>query len=127
MRIEHMALNVANATEQAQWYVEHLGMTIVRHAENNQTHFIADETGQVLLELYTNPTAPVPDYAAMNPFVLHIAFAVDDIEAEHKRLLAAGASVEDEIRTTAASDKLVFMRDPWGVCLQLAQRSEPMF
>jgi len=31
-----------------------------------------------------------------------------------------------DISTTAAGDKLVFLRDPWQVPLQLVQRLKPM-
>jgi glyoxylase I family protein len=126
MQIEHIALNVPQASQQAQWYVQHLGMQIVRHVDNNQTHFIADASGQVMLELYTNLTAPVPDYPAMKPHTLHIAFSVAVIESERERLFAAGATPEGDIEITPAGDRLVFLRDPWGICLQLAHRQQSM-
>jgi glyoxylase I family protein len=126
MRIEHIGINVPRASDHAQWYVQHLGMRIVRKMDTIQIHFIADENGQVMLELFTNPDAPIPDYPSMNPSVFHIAFSVDDIAAERERLLAVGASSAGDINTTPAGDQLVFLRDPWGVCLQLAHRQNPM-
>jgi hypothetical protein len=32
----------------------------------------------------------------------------------------------DEIVTTPAGDQLVFLRDPWGVTVQLAKRGTPL-
>ncbi len=123
MKIEHVAFNVPDAVKAAQWYVEHLGMRIVRSSnESPYIHFIADNAGQTVLELYSNPAAPTPDYATMHPFSLHIAFVVDDIEATKARLVAAGATLDGETTTTPTGDQLAFVRDPWGVTLQLAKR-----
>jgi catechol 2,3-dioxygenase-like lactoylglutathione lyase family enzyme len=109
------------------WYVEHLGMKIVRaHHDANETHFIVDDAGVVVVEVYNNPASPMPDYRGMNPLMFHIAFSVDDMQSEIDRLVAAGAAQEIEINTTPAGDKLVFLRDPWGVPLQLAQRATPL-
>jgi catechol 2,3-dioxygenase-like lactoylglutathione lyase family enzyme len=126
MIIEHIALNVANATEMAQWYEQHLGMKIVRKGDHSQMHFIADDAGTTLLELYTNADAPIPDYATTDPLVLHIAFAVDDMDGERERLLAAGATSAGDVATTPAGDQLAMLRDPWGVCVQLVKRSQSM-
>ena len=58
--------------------------------------------------------------------MLHFAFAVDDPAAVRERLLAAGASAEGELTTTAAGDQLAMLRDPWGLAIQLAKRKQPM-
>jgi len=127
MKIEHVALNVPNPVQAAAWYVEHLGMRIVKSAnESPYIHFLADQSGHSLLEMYNNPAAAVPDYAAMSPLILHIAFAVDDLEATRTRLLAAGATPEGEITHVANGDQLAMLRDPWGVPLQLAKRGRPL-
>lgn len=127
MKIEHFAINVEKPTEMVNWYVEHLGMKIVRaHHDANETHFIVDDAGVVVVEVYNNPASPMPDYRGMNPLMFHIAFSVDDMQSEIDRLVAAGAVQEIEINTTPAGDKLVFLRDPWGVPLQLAQRAIPL-
>jgi catechol 2,3-dioxygenase-like lactoylglutathione lyase family enzyme len=127
MKIEHFAINVEKPTEMVNWYVEHLGMKIVRaHHDTNETHFIVDDAGVVVVEVYNNLASPMPDYRGMNPLMFHIAFSVDDMQSEIDRLVAAGAVQEIEINTTPAGDKLVFLRDPWGVPLQLAQRATPL-
>ena len=127
MKIEHFALNIEKPVELVQWYVEHLGMRVVRAANDaNQMHFIVDEADRVVIEFYNNPASPMPDYYGMNPLMFHIAFAVDDLEAEHARLIAAGATAEGDINGTPAGDKLAFLRDPWGVPLQLVRRATPL-
>jgi catechol 2,3-dioxygenase-like lactoylglutathione lyase family enzyme len=126
MKIEHVALNIPDPVKAVQWYAEHLGMRIIRLSnEPPYIHFIADSEGESLLEFYCNPAAEVPDYASMNPLILHIAFAVDDIEATRARLVAAGATAVSE--TTAPNgDQLAMLRDPWGVPVQLVKRVKPL-
>jgi len=127
MNIEHVALNVADAVKAAQWYVEHLGLRIVRSvSEPPYMHFLADSAGHGVLEFYTDPRSAVPDYSTMNPLTLHIALNVDDIDATRDRLLAAGATAAGETATTPAGDQLAFVRDPWGVTLQLVKRAKPL-
>lgn len=127
MRLEHVALNVADPDAMARWYVAHLGMQIARHAPNpNRTHFLADSAGRSVIEIYCNPAAPVPDYSKIAPLALHMAFATDDIESTIARLVAAGAVLAGSIETTPAGDQLVFLRDPWQVTVQLVQRQTPL-
>ena len=127
MKIEHVAINVEKPTDMVNWYVEHLGMKVVRaNNDSNQTHFIVDDAGVVIVEVYNNPASPMPDYRGMNPLMFHIAFSVRAMQPEIDRLVAAGATQEIEINTTPAGDQLVFLRDPWGVPLQLAQRANPL-
>ena len=127
MKIEHFGLQVDDPGAMADWYVTHLGFTIRREAESpNPVRFIADSDGDVMIEIYHNPMAGVPDYFSMDPLVLHIAYVCDDIDSETERLVAAGASVAAEARTTDAGDTLAMLRDPWGVPLQLCNRSKSM-
>ncbi len=123
MRIEHIALNIPDTLAAVKWYCDHLDMRLVRGSEEPPyMNFVADSAGQGMIEFYTNADAPVPDYATMNPLVFHIAFAVEDIQAARQRLLDAGAQPVNEIATTAVGDQLLFLRDPWGVPLQLVKR-----
>lgn len=126
MRIEHIAFNVADPVAVADWYGRHLGLKIVRHVPApSQTHFLADDAGKTVIEIYHNPPEEVPDYAAMNPLQLHIAFVSESPDDDKARLLAAGATEVDEIRRPDGT-LLVMMRDPWGLALQLCKRPEPL-
>jgi glyoxylase I family protein len=127
MNIEHMALNVADPAAMAAWYTRYLGMRVLRRLDTDtQTHFLADESGRTVLELYHQSRVAVPDYAAMDPMILHIAFTAPDIEATRTQLLAAGATAEGDVATTPAGDRLAMLRDPWGVALQLVKRAQPL-
>ena len=127
MKIEHVALNVPDPVKAAEWYVKHLGMQIIRSStESPYIHFLADSAGQGVLEMYSNPAAAVPDYAAQDPLILHIAFVVEDMAGTRARLLEAGATAAGEITQTPNGDQLAMLRDPWGVPLQLAKRGKPL-
>jgi len=80
----------------------------------------------MMLELYHNPPEAVPNYAAMDPLLLHVAFTVEDVEAIRSKLIAAGATAVDEVTTTPAGDKLAMLRDPWGLAIQFVRRANPM-
>ncbi len=79
-----------------------------------------------MIEIYHNPAAPVPDYAAFSPLALHLAFSTSDMEADIARLVAAGATHVAPIDVTPAGDRLTFLRDPWQIAIQLAQRKTPL-
>lgn len=126
MKFEHLALNVPDVHAAIAWYGEHLGLKIVRAQPVAPfMTFLADETGRTVLELYTNPVATVPDYPGQHAVVLHLGFAVKDAAAERSRLEAAGARFDSETLLGDGS-RLIMMRDPWGVALQLCQRTQAL-
>lgn len=126
MRFEHLALNVPDARASAAWYVQHLGLSVVRALDGAPyTHFLADDSGRTILEVYSNPAAPYPAYHDQHWLVLHVAFVSADADADRVRLEKAGATLAT-VDALADGSRLVMMRDPWGVCLQLCQRARPM-
>jgi catechol 2,3-dioxygenase-like lactoylglutathione lyase family enzyme len=127
VKIEHFAYAVERPAESAQWYVDHLGFTVKRAADDPiPVRFLADATGEVMLEIYNNPQVTAPDYAALDPLLLHIAFCCGDVPATTKRLVAAGATLVSGPALTHSGDELAMLRDPWGLAIQLVKRSEPM-
>jgi catechol 2,3-dioxygenase-like lactoylglutathione lyase family enzyme len=125
MKFEHFALNVPDVRAMSRWYVEHLGLRVVQsRGEAPYTTFLADDTGRVMMEIYTNLAAAVPDYPTTDPLCFHIAFVADDPRATQRELEQAGAKLllEDNLPDGSL---LVMMRDPWGVPLQLCRRTKP--
>lgn len=127
MKIEHVAFQVAEPVEAARWYVEHLGL-IVKRAEGTSPfgHFLADDAGAVMLELYGNPAVTVPDYRQMDPRVLHVAFKTSDVAGTRLRLMRAGATAEGDPTVNANGDEVAMLRDPWGLAVQLVRRAVDM-
>ena len=125
MKFEHFALNVPDVRAAAAWYVAHLGLKVMRaKPDAPYTHFLADTLDRVFLELYTNPADPIPVYPAQHPLRVHFAFAVADTKTEQARLLQAGATLVGE-EVLPDGTRLVMLRDPWGVPVQLCQRAQP--
>jgi catechol 2,3-dioxygenase-like lactoylglutathione lyase family enzyme len=127
IRFEHVALNVAEPVEMAQWYVDNLDMKIAREGPPPiNMRFIADHAGNMMMELYNNPPDAVPDYASQDPLLLHVAFMAEDVDATRARLIAAGATPVGDVTVTPAGDKLAMLRDPWGLAIQFVDRADPM-
>jgi glyoxylase I family protein len=125
MKFEHFALNVPDARAHAKWFVDHLGMRVARSRQDAPyTSFLADDTGRVILEVYSNTAAPYPNYAATHPLCFHVAFVADDPAAVRAKLVAAGATPAYE-ETLPDGSFLIMVRDPWGVPLQLVRRVTP--
>ena len=126
MNLEHIAINVPNVRAAAQWYANNLDMRIVLSANQPPyMHFLADNKGS-MMEFYSRTDVAPPDYQSLNPFNLHLAFQVDDIVGKRDALIRAGASLEDDITPTSVGDQLAFLRDPWGVPLQLVKRNKSL-
>lgn len=126
MKLEHFAVNVEDPTGMADWYVENMGMVIVRQQKHPPfMTFLADDSGQIMIEIYTNPIDQVPNYRDMNPLIVHLAFVSDAPDKDKTRLERAGATtVSDDILEDGSH--LVMMRDPWGLAIQLCKRAIPM-
>lgn len=101
---------------------QHLGLRVRRALPDQaQTHFLVDDSDQMMLEIYCNPADQVPDYPNMHPLLLHLALVSVDPYADSKRLQQAGAQQVDEVNLADGS-LLVMLRDPWGLALQLCRR-----
>ncbi|GAA4440950.1 hypothetical protein GCM10023188_38840 [Pontibacter saemangeumensis] len=126
MKLEHFALNVDDPVAMAAWYVDNLGMQVVRQMqEAPYTTFLADDSGRIMLEIYRNPANEVPDYRHMNPLLVHLAYVSERPGEDKNRLMKAGAGFETEMQLEDGSH-LVMLRDPWGLALQLCKRGVPM-
>ncbi|XOV95168.1 MAG: VOC family protein [Bacteroidota bacterium] len=126
MKFEHFALNVTDPTSIAAWYVENLGARVVFDAKNEtQTMFLADDSGHVFLEVYNNPKGEFLSFQKLHVLGFHVAFVSPDSAKDRDRLLQKGAIVVEEVIPNEGS-LLVMMRDPWGIPLQLCQRSKPL-
>jgi len=127
MRIEHFGYQVEKPADVADWYCEHLGFVVKRaQDEPVPVRFLADESGRLMIEIYNNPQVSAPDYAAMDPLLLHVAFVCTDVPATVQRLTVAGAKLVSGPEILPNGDELAMLRDPWGLSIQLAKRGEPM-
>jgi glyoxylase I family protein len=121
---EHTALNVPDVDGTGRWYCDALGMQVLRSGES--VRFLADSTGRLIFEFYTNTAELIPDYAQMHPATLHLAFYVSDVPAAIAKLAAAGATIVSDYELAESGDEMAMLRDPWGIPLQLMKRAEAM-
>lgn len=126
MKIEHIAVNVEKPVMMANWYIENLGLKPVkRDVSAPFTSFLADDSEQVMLEIYRNPPDSIPDYHSMDPLMLHLAFVSEKPAEDKERLTRAGATFISERRFEDGTH-LVMLKDPWGISIQLCKRGRPM-
>jgi catechol 2,3-dioxygenase-like lactoylglutathione lyase family enzyme len=126
MKFEHFAVNVAQPLQMADWYVAHLGLSIVKKMEEPPYMiFMADDSGTIMLEIYNNSKAAVLDYQQLHPLTVHLAFVSDNPKEDKDRLLKAGATLFSNEFLEDGSH-LVMLKDPWGLAIQLCKRAEPM-
>jgi catechol 2,3-dioxygenase-like lactoylglutathione lyase family enzyme len=85
--------------------------------------------GDVALELFEfaqpepgkqDPNHPVADHGSS-----HFGFEVDDIEAVHPRLAAAGVAFHAPVTTFAGGMKATYGRDPDGNVFEIMERGPP--
>jgi len=126
MKFEHFALNVPDAPTMSLWYESHLGLTVVRKMEESPyMTFLADNSGTVMLEIYTNPKGETLDFNEFQPLAVHLALVSENPTTDKDRLIEAGATLfSDEVLVDGSH--LIMLRDPWGVSLQLCKRAKPM-
>ena len=126
LSFEHLAFNVSDPVAVAAWYVDHLGMEIVRRGDAPvHMHFLADASRRAMIELYINASAPTDVYGDLHPAQLDTAFSSTKHVADTDRLVAAGATLVEHLRNPDGSH-LAMLRDPWGLPLQLARRTVPL-
>ena len=125
--IQHIGLNVNNPVEVANWYIQNLGMKLIRQGNAPQfVTFIADAGNNMEMEFYNKEKIKKIDFQKIDVMTFHFAFLTDSINTIENKLIAAGAKLIDKITETPAGDKVAMLRDPWGMPLQLVERSIPM-
>ena len=135
--LEHLGIAVTDASEAAELFEKLLGtkpykVETVEH-EGVRTYFIGDggePDAAPKLELLEalHPESPVAAFLEKRgPGLHHIAFEVDDIEAEMARLAALGFRlIADEPKAGADGKRIAFLhpKSTGGVLLELCQSVE---
>lgn len=132
-KIEHIGIAVASLKDSNNVFTKLLNtpnykMETVESEGVNTSFFKIGDTKIELLEA-TNPNSPIAKFIAKRgEGVHHIAFDVDDIEAEIKRLKTEGFKILNEIPRMGADNKLVAFLHPKssnGVLIELCQEIKP--
>jgi len=119
---EHVAIEVADPEAMAKWWCENLGFRVTLRRKGGSM-FIADAAGQLALEVYPTEEGKEPiDYHKMPYLQLHFGLKSNDVDADTKRLLAAGATFE--AKDDAPGLYGVLFRDPQGIPFQIMKRAK---
>ena len=128
-KIEHIGIAVSNLQTAGDIYQKLLNTSVYKteevSSEGVKTAFLMNGPNKIELLEATNPDSPIAKFIAQKgEGIHHIAFDVDDIRAEMKRLKGEGFMLLNEEPKCGADNKLVCFVHPKsanGVLVELCQ------
>lgn len=121
LRLHHVALIVSDYERSKAFYTEVLGLPIVAETYREERASwkldLALENGQ--LELFSFPNPPARPTRPEACGLRHLAFSVDDLDAEVDRLTTIGVAVENIRCDTLTGGRFTFFADPDGLPIEL--------
>ena len=132
-KIEHIGIAVKNLKQSNKLFQKLLGTAHYKIeavlSEGVNTSFFEVGPNKIELLEATNEESPIAKFIAKKgEGIHHIAFAVDDIEKEMKRLREEGFTLLNDVPKLGADNKLVAFVHPKtanGVLVELCQESPP--
>ena len=131
MRLEHIGIAVANLEESEALLEKLLGREKYKREtveeQSVTTSFFRGGSGEAKLELVApeNQAGPIQKFLEKRgPGIHHLAFEVDDIAAEMRRLREDGFELLQELPSEGADNKLVCFLHPRstnGVLVEICQ------
>lgn len=126
-RLHHAAIICSDYAVSKRFYVDTLGLRVVaetfREARNSYKLDLALPDGaQIELFSFENPPKRLsyPEACGLR----HLAFEVEEIDAEIARLRAAGVAVEPVRVDEYTGQRFTFFADPDGLPLELYEKAE---
>ncbi len=120
--IHHIAIICSNYEKSKRFYIETLGMEVVREVfrEERQSFKLDLKVGDTYqIELFSFPNPPKRVSSPEACGLRHIAFEVEDVQATAQRLKSKGVDVE-AIRVDEFTNKrFTFFRDPDGLPIEI--------
>jgi len=128
-KIEHIGIAVKNMDDANVLFEKMLGVPSYKmeavESEGVLTSFFKTGNNKIELLVATNPESPIAKFLEKKgEGIHHIAFDVDDIEAEIARLKSEGFVLINEVPKKGADNKLVVFLHPKntnGVLVELCQ------
>ena len=121
-KIHHIAIICANYEKSKDFYVEVLGLTIIKEsyrAERQSYKLDLGLNGQYIIELFSFPNPPKRPSRPEATGLRHLAFEVDDIEQAVKLLTKKDITVEPIRIDENTQKKFTFFSDPDGLPIEL--------
>lgn len=126
-RVHHVAIIASDYEKSKQFYVEILGLTIVREtyrAERDSFKLDLALADGTQIELFSFPDAPVrltrPEACGLR----HLAFDIDDMDCYVEELKRRGIEVENVRVDTLTGQRYTFFFDPDGLPLELYEKKD---
>jgi glyoxylase I family protein len=124
-RIHHIAIICSNYPRSKRFYVEILGLKIVRevYREERRSFKLDLQVGDCYqIELFSFPNPPARTSAPEACGLRHLAFEVEDVQAVASKLAERGVAVEP-IRVDEFTGKsFTFFPDPDGLPIEIYER-----
>lgn len=133
IRIEHIGIAVKNLQDSISLYEQLLNTPCYKteevESEHVNTAFFKVDASKIELLEATDPSSPIAKFIEKKgQGIHHIAFEVEHIEAEMRRLAALGFELLNEHPKKGADNKLVCFLHPkttQGVLVELCQEIRP--
>lgn len=132
-KIEHLGIAVTDLNTSIPLFEKLLNTACYKREsvarEGVETAFFATGPNKIELLQATQPDSPIAKFLQkQGPGLHHVAFAVDDIQAEMKRLSAQGIRLLSDEPKPGADHKLICFlhpKDTGGMLIELCQDREP--
>ncbi|MFN8166191.1 MAG: methylmalonyl-CoA epimerase [Bacteroidia bacterium] len=129
LRVEHIGIAVKDRAAAGKLFELLLNRPSYKTEEVEREGVVTEffQTGESKIELLeaTNPSSPIAKFIEKKgEGIHHIAFEVDNIEAEMKRLKEAGFELLSDVPKSGADDKKIVFLHPkstGGVLVELCQ------
>ena len=119
--IHHVAVLVSDYARSRAFYVETLGLPILRenYREDRGDWKLDLKAGEMELELFSAPQAPPRPDRPEALGLRHLAFRVEDVGEAARQLAARGVPCEPIRTDPFTGGRMTFFRDPDGLPLEL--------
>jgi glyoxylase I family protein len=124
-RIHHIAIICSDYSRSKQFYVEILGLKIVRevYREERRSFKLDLQVGdRYQIELFSFPNPPARTSAPEACGLRHLAFEVEDVQATACKLVARGIAVESIRVDEFTGQAFTFFPDPDGLPIEIYER-----
>jgi glyoxylase I family protein len=123
-RVHHIAIICSDYSVSRHFYTEVLGLEVLREqnrADRESWKCDLGLEGKYVIELFSFPDSPLRPTRPEACGLRHLCFAVDDLDAEVKRLESCGVAVESIRVDPATGLRYTFFADPDGLPLELME------
>lgn len=128
--VHHIAIICSDYERSKKFYIEVLGLEIIREVyrkDRNSNKLDLSLNGQYIIELFSFPNPPERPTEPEACGLRHLAFEVNDLEAEIERINSHSYTTEP-IRTDEFTGKrFTFFKDPDGLPIELYEEGHPDF